>query len=248
MPRSYLKLIQNEFRLYLREPIGLFFTLVFPLMMLFLFGSIYGNKPVPQLGGRGTIDISMPGYTSMVIGIAGLMNITMNLAIYRENGVLRRLRTTPVSPLALLLAELVVVFTATAFGMLLLLVAALTIYKVQIFGQPLSMLAAFVYCCLCFYPLGLVLAGLMPNPRVANIVGLVLLYPMMFLSGAGYPRQLLPAGIQKVGAFLPLTYVVNLLNGAWFGESWAAHTTDVLVLLGFMVVCVVVAVFTFRWE
>src|SRR5512136_2231618 len=102
--KSLLKMTWVEAKLFLREPIGAFFTLAFPLMMLFLFGSMYGNKPVPEFGGRGTIDISVPAYTAMIIATTGLMGLTITMAAYRENGVLRRLRTTPVSPLVILTA------------------------------------------------------------------------------------------------------------------------------------------------
>jgi ABC-2 type transport system permease protein len=76
----------------------------------------------------------------------------------------------------------------------------------------------------------------------------VFLYPMLFLSGAGFPRELLPEAIKKVSAFLPLTYVVNLLRGLWIGEAWSQHTTNVIVLAGMLVVGVLVSVKTFRWE
>jgi len=56
---------------------------------------------------------------------------------------------------------------------------------------------------------------------------MILLYPMMFLSGAFFSLKLLPAAIQKVSAFMPLTYVVNLLNGLWVGEPWGSHLLDV---------------------
>jgi ABC-2 type transport system permease protein len=77
---------------------------------------------------------------------------------------------------------------------------------------------------------------------------MVLLYPMLFLSGAGFPRELLPEGIRKISMFLPLTYVVNLLRGLWIGEAWSAHLTEVAVLVGLLVVGVLISARTFRWE
>ena len=70
--KSLLKMTWVEAKLFLREPVGAFFTLAFPLMMLFLFGSIYGNEPTPMFGGRGTIDISVPSYTAMIVATTGL--------------------------------------------------------------------------------------------------------------------------------------------------------------------------------
>lgn len=246
--KSLRKMIWMEAKLFLREPVGAFFTLVFPLMMLFLFGSIYGNEPTPLFGGQGTIDISIPTYTAMIIGTTGLMSTTITMATYRENGILRRLRTTPVSPLAVLGAQVVVVFAMTALGMLLLITAGKLVYHVRFEGNAFSMLAGFVLSSLSFFGIGFILAGTMPTARTAQIVGLVILYPMLFLSGAGFPRELLPEGIQKVSNFLPLTYVVNLLRGLWIGETWGMHWLNVSVLAGMLVIGIVVSVRTFRWE
>ncbi len=246
--KSLWKMTWMEAKLFLREPFGTFFTLAFPLMMLFLFGSIYGNEPSPLFGGRGTIDISLPSYTAMIIATTGLMSTTITIAMYREYGILRRLRTTPVSPLVILGAQVIVLFLMTAAGMMLLLLAGKLVYHVQFEGNALSLLAGFTLASLSFFGIGFFLAGIVPTPRTAQIVGMVLLYPMIFLSGAGFPRELLPATIQKIATFLPLTYVVNLLRGLWFGEAWSQHVTDVAVLAVALVVGVLASSRLFRWE
>lgn len=246
--KSLLKLTWMEAKLFLREPIGAFFTLAFPLMMLFLFGSIYTNKPVAMFGGYGTVDISVPAYTAMIIATTGLLGLTITMATYRENGILRRLRTTPISPLVILVAQVLVLFLMTTFGMILLIIAGKSVYHIRFQGNALSVLAGFGLCSLSFFAIGFVLAGLMPTARTAQVVGMVLLYPMLFLSGAGFPRELLPDTIKKVSTFLPLTYVVNLLRGLWIGDPWSSHLLDVGVLTGILILGVVVSVFTFRWE
>jgi len=246
--KSLLKMTWMEVKLFLREPVGAFFTLAFPLMMLFLFGSIYGNTPTPMFGGYGTIDISVPAYTAMIIATSGLMSITITMAAYRENGVLRRLRTTPISPLIILAAQVIVVFAMTSLGMVLLIVAGKLVYHVRFEGNAFSVLAGFVLSSLSFFGIGFILAGLMPNARTAQIVGMVLLYPMLFLSGAGFPRELLPEAIKKVSTFLPLTYVVNLLRGLWIGEPWSKHLLNIGVLAGMLIIGVVISAKTFRWE
>ena len=180
--KSLLKMIWMEAKLFLREPVGFFFTLVFPLLLLFLFGSIFGNKPNPMFGGQGTIDISIPTYTAMIIGTTGLMSTTITMATYRENGILRRLRTTPVSPLIVLAAQVTVVFFMTALGMLLLVIAGKLVYHVRFEGNAFSVLGGFVLGSLSFFGIGFILAGTMPTARTAQTAGMVLLYPMVFLS------------------------------------------------------------------
>jgi ABC-2 type transport system permease protein len=246
--KSLWKMTWMEAKLFLREPMSAFFTLVFPLMYLFLFGAISGNEPTPQFGGQRTIDASIPGLTAMIICIAGLMSTTMTMSTYREKGVLRRLRTTPVSPLVVLVAQVIVVFTMTGLGMLLLVTAGKLVYHVRFEGNPFSMLAGFVLSSLSFFGIGFILAGTMPTVRSAWVVGMVLLYPMLLLSGAFFTVELLPAAVQRVSAFLPLTYVVNLLRGLWAGQPWGEHLLDVGVLTGLLLLGTIVSVRTFRWE
>jgi ABC-2 type transport system permease protein len=246
--KSLLKMTWVEIKLFLREPIGAFFTLVFPLMMLFLFGAIYGNVPTDIFGGYGTIDISVPAYTAMIIATTGLMGLTITLSTYRERGILRRLQTTPVSPLVVLLAQVIVLLAMTTWGMFLLILAGKLVYQMRFEGNYLSVLAGFILGSLNFFAIGFILAGVMPTARTAQVVGMVLLYPMLFLSGAGFPRELLPEAIQKISAFLPLTYVVNLLRGLWVGEAWSQHITNVVVLVSILLVGVLVSLKLFRWE
>jgi ABC-2 type transport system permease protein len=246
--KSLLKMTWMEAKLFLREPVGAFFSLVFPLIYLFLFGIISGNEPTPQFGGLRVIDASIPGLTAVIICTTGLMSTTMTMSTYRENGVLRRLRTTPVSPLVVLVAQVIVVFTMTALGMLLLIAAGMLVYHVRFEGNAFNVLVGFVLSSLSFFALGFILAGRMPTARTAWIVGMVLLYPMLLLSGAFFTIELLPAAVQKVSAFIPLTYVVNLLRGLWSGETWSMHTTDVIVLAAMLVGGVLISARTFRWE
>ena len=143
-----------EVKLFLREPIGAFFTLIFPLMMLFLFGSIYGNTPSEYFNGLGSVDVSVPAYTAMIIATTGLVGLTITIASYREIGVLRRLRATPIKPLIVLVAQLIVMFVMTALGMVLLVIAGKLVYNMRFDGNVISVLAGFVLSSLSFFAIG----------------------------------------------------------------------------------------------
>lgn len=246
--RAFLKYTWTEIKLYLREPMGAFFTLLFPLMMLFLFGSIYGNEPSPLFNGYGTIDISIPAYTAMIIGTTGLMGLNITMATYREKGILRRLRITPLRPHVILAGQVVVIFLMTIAGMLLLILAGNLVYDLRFDGRTLDVILAFILGSLSFFSLGFVLASVMPTARTAQVVGMVIFYPMLFLSGAGIPLEILPAGVRNFSKFLPLTHVVTLLRGLWIGEIWSQHMTEIWVLLGVLAAGVLVSSLTFRWE
>jgi len=242
------KLTWVEFKLFLREPMAAFFTLAFPLMMLFLFGSIYGNVPSSFFGGFGSVDISVPGYTSMIIATTGLMSLSISMASYREQGILRRLHATPLRPQAILGAQLLVLFLMTTIGMFLLIVSGKAAYGLRFAGDPLNMGLTYVLCSMSFFALGFVLAAVLPTTRSAQTVGMVLFYPMIFLSGATIPREIIPETVRTYAQILPLTHVVNLLRGLWTGDPWSSHFTEVGVLLGLLAAGVIISAKTFRWE
>jgi len=247
--KSLFKMTWMEAKLFLREPVSAFFTLVFPLMMLLIFGSIYGSQPMPG-GGSSEEAISnlIPALTAMVIGMAGLMPVTITLATYRENGILRRLQTTPVRPLVVMVSQVIVVSIMTSLGVFLLFAAGRIFYNVSFEGNIFSILGGFILASLSFFGIGFILAGTMPSARSAQIVAMVLLYPMLILSGAAWPRELMPAAVEKISAFLPLTYVVNLLRGLWMSESWGVHLLDVGILVAMLTVGILISVKLFRWE
>ena len=242
------KLTWIEMKLFMREPAAAFFTLVFPLMVLLIFGSIYGNEPTPFFGGYGSVDVSVPAYAGMIIGSSGLIGLTIIMSMYRERGILRRLNATPVRPQIVLGANVIVSFLMTALGMSLLIAVGKLIFGLRFAGNLLSVTAGFTLSSLSFFALGFVLAGLIPTARTAQVVGMVLFYPMLFLSGAAVPLEVLPEKVRQYTSFLPLTQVVKLLRGLWIGESWSQHLTEAGVLAAMLVIGVVVSAKTFRWE
>ena len=246
--RAFWKLTWVECKLYFRVPIMAFFTLVLPLMILFLFGGIFGNKPSPLYNGYGFVDVSVPAFTALIICMGSVLSLPITLANYRENGTLRRFRATPVRPATVLGAQLVMQFLMALTGMLLLVLAGKLVYGLRFGGNALSVLAAFGLSCLSFFALGMLLAGVMPSVRVASILGNVLLYPMIYLSGSAIPMEVMPPVMRTISRFIPLTHVVTLLQGLWKGEAWSKHWMELIVLSAILVVSSLLAVKIFRWE
>jgi ABC-2 type transport system permease protein len=246
--RSFWKLTVVECRLYFRFPIMALFTLALPLMILILLGSIFGNEPSPMYGGYGSVDVSVPAYAAMIIAISAFISLPITLANYRERGILRRFRATPVSPAAVLGAQLVMQFLMTLLGMALLIVAGELFYGLRFEGNALRVLGAFSLSCLSFFAFGMVLAGILPSVRLASIVGNVLLQPMIYLSGATIPLEVMSPRMRESIRFIPLTHVVTLLRGLWVGDAWSEHQTELIVLSAILVVCSIAAVRVFRWE
>jgi len=136
--RGLWKLTVLEIKLSLREPMAAFFTLTFQLMMLFLFGSIYGDKTPLFFGGYGPVDASVPAYTAMIVATSGLLSLAIAVASYREHRMLRRLRATTLHPRAILGAQVIVIFLMRALGMALLFIAGRSVYALRFTGNGLE--------------------------------------------------------------------------------------------------------------
>jgi ABC-2 type transport system permease protein len=248
--RGLGKFFVMQLKLYLREPLAFFFSLAYPVLLLLLFGFIYGNQPAPEFWGRnfGTVDASVPAYTAIIIGTVALMGIPIDTATNRETGVLRRYRATPLPPLVYLIASVAVYLVIALLGMVLLVLTGKLVFGLRMEGSWFNILIAFILSAFSFYSVGYLIASVVPTSRIAQAVGMVIFFPMMFLSGAGLPLQLLPEGLQKVSDFLPMSYVVRLIQGLWFGDSWVDLRISVLVLFGMLVAGTLLSSRVFRWE
>ena len=246
--RSLQKMFYIEMKLFLREPMAAFFTLMFPSLLLLLFGTIWGNKPTEFFGNVGYVDTAVPAFTAMIIATSGLMGLSIQMATYRESGVLRRFKATPLRPITILMAEVMVIFIMTTLGMILLIILGKLLYGLRFSGNLLNVLGAYVLSCFSFFSIGFMLAGIFPTARTAQIVSMILFYPMLFLSGAALPREILPESMRQIAQILPLTHVVNLLRGLWVGDTWAVHFKEVAVLSLVTVVGVAISAKIIRWE
>jgi len=246
--KGFLKLTWVELKLFLREPMLGLFTFLFPLMMLFVFGGVYGNKPNDFFGGYGMVDVSVPAWAGLIIANTGFLSLAVSVATYRERGVLRRFRLTPIRPLAILVAQVAVLLLMTACGMALLVIAAKLVFALQLRGNLVSIAGGFVLGSLSIFAIGFLLAGIVSTARAAQTIGMVLFFPMIFLSGSTIPLEAIKGAVRAVAEALPLTYVVMLLRGLWLGDPWSQHLTEVAVLGGVLLIGASLSSWLFRWE
>ena len=245
--KSYLNLTWMQFKLLTREPIALFFTIAFPLLFLLLLGTIFGNEIDPQYSNRfGYIDAEVPGLAALIIGTVGLMTIPTATSTARELKILRRYQATPMRPVLYLAADITVHVLNAIIGLIILIVVALFLFDLRFGGNWFSVLAAVVLSALAFSAVGYLIAGLSPTGRVAQIIGQVLFFPMMFLSGVAFPPEIMPEGVKAFSNWLPMTQVVKLLQDLWFGNGW--NSTALLMLSAMLIVGTALSAKVFRWE
>ena len=129
-----------------------------------------------------------------------------------------------------------------------MVIAGKTIYHLRFEGSVLNTSLAFSLSTLSFLSLGFVIASVAPTARTASITGSILFFPMMFLSGATFPSEIMPEAVRRISNLFPLTYVVKILQGFWFGAVWAEQIRSTVILLGMLIAGIVISAFTFRWE
>ncbi|HEY4662413.1 MAG TPA: ABC transporter permease [Candidatus Humimicrobiaceae bacterium] len=246
--RSLSRLTVVQMKLYLREPMAAFFTIAWAPMILLLFGFIYGNEPTPFFGGLGFVDSQLPAYMGIIIVTVGMMSVPISTSEDRERGVLKRFHSTPMSPAIYLFANVFTYFIMSFIGVTLLFLLGKFVYHAQFEGNIFSVLAGFTISALSFFSFGYLIASLSPTARVANAVGMVFGFIMMFLSGAAIPVEVMGDKVANISKYLPLTYVVSFLKGLWVGDSWGSHWLDLTVILGLLVVGAILSTVTFKWE
>jgi len=244
---SLMKLTFIDMKLYFRNFVAIFFTLAFPVLMLLLFGGIYGNQPAAIFGGYGSVDITIPGYiATIVIGTTAFMSLPMDITTQRQLGVLRRMRATPLHPGMVLASKLISNLLISLLGTALLVAIGVVVYHTHLPENWAAVLLGILLISVSLYALGLAMASLVRSANAARAVSFAVFFPMMFLSGGTLPGQFLPDAMRMVGKALPLTYSVNLLHDLWFGQGW--DLTAVLVLAGFMAAGIFLSVRFFKWE
>ncbi|HEY5563663.1 MAG TPA: ABC transporter permease [Clostridiaceae bacterium] len=237
-----------EFKLLTRNFMNIFFALVFPSMMLLLFGSIYGNEPSAFYGGHNMVDVSVPGYIGLIVAVTGLMTLPLTVAQYRERKILKRFAATPINPVDILISQVIVNFIMTLLGIALLIVIGKIVFDLHFFGNLFVVTFAFILTTFSIFSVGLVIAGVSANAKAATAISYIVYFPMIFLSGAIMPMEIMPKIIVYISKVFPLTYGTELLKGVWTGGKLSSYSPDIIVLLTISIICTLLATKFFRWE
>jgi ABC-2 type transport system permease protein len=247
--RGLFRLTWLETKIFVREPLGLFGTVGVPVLIFVLFGRMLGPRALQVSPGvPRAISVDLPILASLLITTSTVLSLVAIIAIYREGGILRRLRATPLRPATILTAHVLVKLLFTAVTLAAMLLAGRSYYAVDA-GVPLvSFTLALLFSTVATLSLGFLIASVVPTARFAQPIGTLLLYPMLGLSGLFVPVAALPPLLQALARALPLTYAVSLLGGIWRNEGWAAHAGDVAILAVMFAAFTALSARVFRWE
>jgi ABC-2 type transport system permease protein len=249
MLRGIWKLTWLEIKIFLREPMGAFGSVLLPVIVFVVVSRFAGNRVSPaNLGASGFVRVGLPVFVSVLIAISAVLSLVTVISIYREGGILKRLRATPLRPQTILSAHVLVKLALTALTLALTALAGKRYFPADahfpIFGFALALLIS----TWSILSIGFLIASIVPTARFAQPIGAAILYPMIGLSGLFVPVHSLPPVLQVVARVVPLTYAVSLLQGISKGEAWSAHLGDVAALVFVFAIFTAISSRVFRWE
>ena len=249
MLRGLWHLTWLEIKIFLREPMGAIGTIVFPVILFVALGRALGGRQMPRsLGAISFVKVGLPVMAAVLIALGAVSSLVTIIAIYREGGILKRLRATPLRPQTILTAHVLVKLLLSAFSLLLMVLAGKRYYPVDVTVPVFGFTMALLISTWSILSLGFLIASIVPTARFAQPISVAILYPMMAVCGLFVPIQSLPPALQVVARVTPLTYAVSLLEGIWKGEAWRAHLGDVAALVAAFAICTAVSAKVFRWE
>jgi ABC-2 type transport system permease protein len=249
MLRGLWKLTWIEIKIFLREPLGAFGTIGIPVLVFLGVGRAIGRKAAPaSLAASNFMSVGLPVLTSVLIAIGAVLSLVTIISIYREGGILKRLRATPLRPQTILTAHVIVKLLLSAATLALMMLAGKRYYPAGIHAPLLGFTVALLISTCSILSIGFLIASIVPTARFAQPIGAVIMYPMIAVSGLFVPVESLPPAAQAVARVVPLTYAVSLLEGIWKGDAWWAHARDLTALSVAFIVCTALSSKVFRWE
>ena len=247
--RGLWKLTWIEIKIFLREPLGAIGTIVVPVLVFLVVGRIIGGRVAPPaLAANAFINVGLPVLTAILIVISAVLSLVTIISIYREGGILKRLRATPLRPQTILTAHVMVKLILTAATLALMVLAGKRYYPVGVHAPLFSFTIALLISTWSILSIGFLIASIVPTARFAQPIGAIIMYPMIGFSGLFVPIAALPPVMHTLARVLPLSYAVALLQGIWNGDAWSAHLGDVAALVVVFAACTALSAKVFRWE
>jgi len=251
--RGFGRLLRTETVVWLRDASSWFFGTLFPTVILVGVGmAIPGMRdpitdapPDSPYYGITAVAAFLPTVLATAIGTLAVLSLPVTFAGFREKGVLRRLSTTPMRPQAMVTAHLTINVVTTIIGVALALVVGTVVFDVVAPAQLGVTLLAFVLGLLTMFSLGMLLAAVLPRASVANAVGSLIYFPLLFLAGLWTPGPIMPDLVREIGQYSPLGAVAQALTTGWFGEGFPL--LQMVVMVVYTAVLLPLSIKIFRW-
>ena len=241
-------LTRTQAKVFLREPMAVFFGLVFPALLLVVIGTVFpgATETSPDLGGRRLVDIYAPVSIALGLATVAISILPATLGGDRERGILRRLSTTPVHPRALVTAHLAVQFIVVACATVAAVLIGMGLFDIPFPESPGWFAVSFVLGAVSLLSIGLLIGALVPTASSGQGIGMIFYFPLLFFAGVYIPLEVMPEGVGSVSRLTPSGAAVQALSSSWAGAT--PTTSSLLVMAGYAVVAGSLATWLFRWD
>jgi len=246
--RGLLKLTWLEIRIFVREPLGFVAAVGIPLAMFLLLGRSLSPDASPSATRTQFLAQDLPLFVSIFISINAALSLIAVISIYREGGILKRLRATPLRPATILGAHVLVKLFFTGLSLSLVILAGRRYYPVPLHPHVAGFAFAVALTTVTILCMGFIIASMVTTARFAQLIGSAIFYPMLALSGMFVPLSSMPHPWALLGAVLPMSHAVALLRGAWVGVGWRVLVPHLVALTLTIAVCLGLTTRVFRWE
>ena len=245
--KRFFTYLRTELKLSVRDMNMVIFAVIMPLVIFIILGIIYGTKPAYDGADYTFMEQSFGAVSAVAICASGLMGLPLAVSDLREMKILKRLRVTPVSPVFILGVELSMYIVYCAVSLLTLSAAAL-LWGVRLRGSLLAFLGSWLLTMLSTLSIGMLAGGVAKDTRQASVIASILYFPMLVFSGTTLPIEVMPAAMQSLVSFFPLTQGLTMMKNTFLGISAGSVLLPIGVMLGVAALCTILAVRFFRWE
>jgi ABC-2 type transport system permease protein len=232
-----------ERRMFWRNPSAAFFNFLLPLLFLAFFGAIFHND-------QKNLDIIVPGIAAMSVMSTTFTALAMNITFLREQGVLKRMRGTPLSTPTYLGGVGLNAVTNTAIQLVIIVLAGRLLFNI---GWPPHLLELIVFTfagVICLASLGVALSHAIPNFDSAPAIVNAAFLPVVFVSGVFFDEKNSPTFVKDIAQILPLEHIIAGFSGALVAHHGGLgdHLGALAVIAAWAVAGVYLAVRGFSWE
>ncbi len=235
-------LTMSRMRLAMRNRAFLFFSLIMPIAFLFIYAGILGR------GNQEGVPYLLADVLALTV-MGSFWGLSVQLVTFREQGILRRFRITPVGASAMLASSLLSNYFLTLPTIVIEFFLARWVFHMSGLGNILGVAALVTAGTLSFASLGLIIASVTNTMQETQIINQIIWFVFLFISGATIPFPMLPRIVQAVALFLPATYLVGGLQRAMIDHAGIANLGAYLAsLIGCALVAFVISTQLFRWD
>ncbi|MGI8871457.1 MAG: ABC transporter permease [Candidatus Limnocylindria bacterium] len=243
-----LRQVHYENRAFWRNPAAAFFTFVFPLMFMVIFNVLFGGL------GRGSSSASQfytPTLIVFSVITATFTNIAMSVTMARDEGVLKRVRGTPLPAWAFLAGRVLHAILIAALLVMIISAFGAILYQVRFPWERLpAVVATLAVGAATFSSLGLALTGVIPNGDAAPAVVNATILPLEFISNIFIDMRQAPGWLNSVSEIFPVRHFADAMLALWNPTTAGSGSApgDLLVIVGWGVAGLLLALRFFSWE